>query len=430
MSFKLEEWEELEQVNIPGNGQGGAMNEGVFNVSNKRTGLVAIKKVVPVDENHPRHMNEMTILKDLTSLNSPYINQYIGHHEYRGPRKDKKGKIYDCKFVDLYIKKADLLGLDRLLKQYNIRDPIPLVPEAFLWHVFISTTRALVLLHFRQNDINVDPDQSTEYTVHSDIKLGNILLTKRKNFRHNHPYPAVILGDFGGAITAEQQDQDWDKKLISFGGGYTPMYSPPDIEKTGVSPAMDIYCLGMSMAHMMGVLIPGKKDKDAGVIDEKALKKLNYSKRIKECMQYACIGVIAKRPNAQMLLKRLCHSRRMLVNEGVITHMRDTAPLPAWALPAPKDLPKGTIQPPQFQGDPRLGGAAPNQAKLRQQLEREEKQANPGGLLAASNAHANGHRSNVNSGRNGPSQAPKSGTAAPSGLGAAYKTTRKRHPAL
>lgn len=94
------------------------------------------------------------------------------------------------------------------------------MPEAFLWHTFLSLARALRMMHFGTSPGEDPPEQWKSY-LHCDIKPDNskymftttcYLLSSMTNSRIvlfksrpedeliHFPYPIVKLCDFGAAI--------------------------------------------------------------------------------------------------------------------------------------------------------------------------------------------------------------------------------------
>jgi len=72
------------------------------------------------------------------------------------------------------------------------------IPEAFLWHIFISLAEALAFIHYGVANALRNPMPRRDWfaAVHMDIKLSNIFISGKPSSR-NPRYPTIVLGDFG-----------------------------------------------------------------------------------------------------------------------------------------------------------------------------------------------------------------------------------------
>ena len=93
----------------------------------------------------------------------------------------------------------------------------------------------------------------SEGIVHRDFKPGNILLDNQGN---------SYLADFGLARTTEGGGQLTGSLLIG-----TPDYMAPDLsEPDGVTPAVDVYALGVTLYQMLTGHVPYKASTPMGVL--------------------------------------------------------------------------------------------------------------------------------------------------------------------
>ena len=72
-----------------------------------------------------------------------------------------------------------------------------LVPEKWIWKVFVQLAEALAYMHYGLSQLhpNRDPPKAWPRVIHRDIKPANVFLQQRVT--KSNPYPDVVLGDFG-----------------------------------------------------------------------------------------------------------------------------------------------------------------------------------------------------------------------------------------
>lgn len=76
-----------------------------------------------------------------------------------------------------------------------------MVPEAFIWHIFLQMADALALLHYGYDRHERHPDRPPrgwQRVVHRDIKPENIFFVADASTSSTWgPYPSLVLADFG-----------------------------------------------------------------------------------------------------------------------------------------------------------------------------------------------------------------------------------------
>ena len=154
---------------------------------------------------------------------------------------------------------SDLRRLEKWYKTHGL-----LLPEAFIWHVLYSVANALC---YCRHGTNESPRSRGlwDSIVHGDIKQENLFMSLPDTEVHSL-YPRIKLADFGlaytlgGPVTAVQHY----KSTHEYG---TTGYIAPEIEdrtpeKYGRrrmphelhGPHSDIYSLGMTCKHLMGLV--------------------------------------------------------------------------------------------------------------------------------------------------------------------------------
>ena len=108
-----------------------------------------------------------------------------------------------------------------------------LLPEGFLWHVFLQLAEALEVLHHR----------GTQRVVHRDMKPDNVFL--ERTYEPGRGYPDVQLGDFGLAtihpVTARAGAALW---------------LAPEPESTAKGDVWGLGAIIHALAHGVGPVVP------------------------------------------------------------------------------------------------------------------------------------------------------------------------------
>ena len=89
--------------------------------------------------------------------------------------------------------------LDQVIKKYENKGLM--LPESFIWHVFLGLAEALALIHHNFGDSAVSEDEF-QPVLHRDIKPANVFLRWS-----SCSYPDVVLGDWG--LAAVETDADF-----------------------------------------------------------------------------------------------------------------------------------------------------------------------------------------------------------------------------
>jgi len=125
---------------------------------------------------------EVRILHDILPPHNRTIDLIAYSHHTRDPS------------LTLYFEYCEGPDLSHIIRKRKI------LPESFIWHVFVQIAEALALLHYGHDRKHSDQDpQGWQTVVHRDVKPGNIFL--RSSPTHNQvkglPYPSIVLADFG-----------------------------------------------------------------------------------------------------------------------------------------------------------------------------------------------------------------------------------------
>ena len=147
-----------------------------------------------------------------------------------------------------YVKKSDSLILYfEHCKGGDLSRWIPkstLLPEDFIWHVFIQLADALAFLHYGISRRHPDSRPSGwRRIVHRDLKPANVFL--RRRIASPNSKPDVVLGDFGLATTEES----------SYGCGTDQWVGP----ERAITKQGDVWGLGSiihALAHGEGPVDP------------------------------------------------------------------------------------------------------------------------------------------------------------------------------
>ncbi|KAK3078504.1 hypothetical protein LTS18_007341 [Coniosporium uncinatum] len=170
-------------------GERGAMNAGVWLVRSARTGEVCVQKVcraVDFERSQFPVPQEMAVMR--------YLSDKGGHENVNRlvSLAYDEGRRLGC----LVLERCELGTLEGLV--LRSREHRITIPEAFLWHIFLSIAEALAFIHYGVADAlrNPIPRAIWAAAVHMDIKLSNIFISRKPSSRNPH-YPTIVLGDFG-----------------------------------------------------------------------------------------------------------------------------------------------------------------------------------------------------------------------------------------
>ncbi|KAL9578085.1 MAG: hypothetical protein Q9203_007223 [Teloschistes exilis] len=258
-------------------GDGGALNEGINIVRDKKTGKRLVQK--KLDPTQRVLLRELILLQ---VLRHPNIIEYVDGFFDKSAWHHHEASLY-LQFCGL----GDVQGLLYKYYEHNIKraevDKV-YIPEAFIWHMFRSLAYALQYLHFgltvddqrspeELNAVIRDPSYMREVwpmIMHRDIKpeniffrktqprltrvvqqrkLFHILPVKKESYAVSPQFPRVVLGDFvsppkcttkapetyneSQGLALQHNDDDWNEDNEAVG---TYRWMPPEVPKA--------YCQG------------------------------------------------------------------------------------------------------------------------------------------------------------------------------------------
>ncbi|KAK3707269.1 hypothetical protein LTR37_012270 [Vermiconidia calcicola] len=168
----------------------GGMSEAVTLV--KKQGKLYITKRVRADGN--RRQTTMSELKVLQLIKRSSSNNLNKLHDFQW---DPRGLF--CTFVLEYCHSGSLTG--KIERYERARSS---VPEEFAWNVLGGIAKALAFLHEGIGDpLHEKAAARWNSTWHLDLKPCNIFLSSHGQ---RGPYPRVVLGDFGCAVSEKDID--------------------------------------------------------------------------------------------------------------------------------------------------------------------------------------------------------------------------------
>ena len=202
------------------------------------------------------------------------------------------------------------------------------IPEAFLWHVFLQLAEALAFIHYGVNASERHAASEWDKVIHRDVKPSNIFLKSRSGGK----YPHVILGDFGLAAVAT----DADYRSICHNG--TPSWRAPELpEATARSDVWAAGAIVHAMAHkgksplksMPKTWPNDERHRSKWEADPSAREPRNidhlYSSTLQKWMLTALEANPGHRPTSLELVKKM-------VPEGERRSKDRYKPLKSWAL--------------------------------------------------------------------------------------------------
>lgn len=220
MSSISDEYEPLEVI---GKGSFGIVRK----VKQKSDGHMFVRKEIDYTSMNSQERNQLiSELRILRELDHPNIVKYCRHDH-----------IMSKKSIHIYMEYCDGGDLGQVIA--NFKKNKELVPEEFVWQVFVQTLLALHKCHygieakpvnlFDNNEVEPPIDSET-VVIHRDIKPENIFLLNGQTIK---------VGDFGLAKMLTSQN-DFAKTYVG-----TPYYMSPEVLMDNpYSPVCDIWSLG------------------------------------------------------------------------------------------------------------------------------------------------------------------------------------------
>jgi serine/threonine protein kinase len=173
---------------VPANPDQDSANDGIELVQHQRHDHLCVLKRYPANEMFTAN-REIRITKQLQgAANVIVYEDYYFDTTTSPPRLALLTRF--CRYG----------SLDKLI--YTYRHAHRKFPEASMWHVFISLTKALV--HMEHGPNNHRRREPWDSVLHRDIWPANIMLSGSDS----SGYPRVLLSDFGSSITKTDIETD------------------------------------------------------------------------------------------------------------------------------------------------------------------------------------------------------------------------------
>jgi len=275
------------------------------------------------------------------------------------------------KIASVYVEFCDLGDLSGIIKAYSLHESRAVVPEQFIWHVFIGLVDGLAFLQGGRKFLTApdyNPRPGWVPILHRDMKPDNVLLRSRSTLSSSK-YPYCVISDFGLAGT----ENDWIQK--GSGACGTSLYFAPELclkpypkneyeltHFTGPykhSAKSDLWAVGASVfnlaeldfswsgwpTHLNGNIPPEvraniyKKEKDGSVSQswllsfqsrkELVISNEGYTVLLEQAVLKATDLNPELRPTPIEMIKYL---RDILKNKVLTKHLKESSSLPSWAL--------------------------------------------------------------------------------------------------
>ncbi len=184
----------------------------------KKNGKLFIEKRIAVSgtDGKLRAETEINVLKRISRHKNRNLCQFF--KELWGPRD---------RSVSVIIEYCDAGTLSDKLDKHKKQNQ--LMPEAFLWHLFLGLANALAFLHAGIEDAIKSQQGPKDWNpiCHLDLKPANIFLSNTDN--RGIEYPRIVVGDFGCAVTASQVASGIVNRHQRPAG--TPAYDAPEANR-------------------------------------------------------------------------------------------------------------------------------------------------------------------------------------------------------
>ncbi|KAL8935086.1 MAG: hypothetical protein Q9216_005593 [Gyalolechia sp. 2 TL-2023] len=236
-------------------GGAGCFNAGVYVVRGKATGKKYIEKKFKGEDvlNGAAEFEMLCLLKLRHKNIVQYVTGFIIDEPHQRP------------VASVYLEYCDMGNLHDYVEKVFVSGG--LVPEAWIWDIFIQLVDAIAFMHLGIRDACRSHEKPRHWIgfIHRDIKLDNVFLCSRANTDRVH----VRLGDFGQAIR-EDDDGTWGRH---YKGGNVQT-APPEVAMGGVmeySMLGDVWALGCCISLVCQPPVSPKRREFAGPYYSRAL---------------------------------------------------------------------------------------------------------------------------------------------------------------
>ena len=168
----------------------GHFNAGIIKVQCRLDSNVYIeKRLRPEDIQTGNAIEEITLMRSLKHRNiAEYIHAFVDRYSH-------------VPSASIYMAFCELGSLDDCLEKYHVAGRG--VDEGFVWSTFVQLANAIGYIQYGIEDTTAGDLRVPGWRkiVHRDISPRNVFLKRR-----NHPYPRIVLGDFGSSTYVDMEE--------------------------------------------------------------------------------------------------------------------------------------------------------------------------------------------------------------------------------